>query len=79
LVYCLPYFLNNPDNGLVFYFIELNLKTNYINNNNLLLEAIIHLINLKKSNLEWQRNLMHHILENYKEYINYYRNKERIL
>ena len=78
LVYCLPYFLNNPDNGLVFYYIELNLKTNYINNNNLLLEEILYLINLKKkSPIEWQRNLIYNILENYKVYIDYYRNREK--
>jgi hypothetical protein len=79
LVYCLPYFLNNPDNGLVFYFIELNLKTNYINNNNLLLEEIIYLINLKKkSTTDWQRDVIYNILENYNIYIRNYDNKERI-
>jgi len=80
LVYCLPYFLNNLDNGLVFYFIELNLKTNYINNNNLLLEEIIHLINFKKmSTIDWQRDLIYNILENYKVYIHYYDNRDRIV
>lgn len=80
LVYCLPYFLNNSNNGIAFYFIELNLKTNYINNNNLLLEEIINLINLKRtSTAEWQRDLIYNILENYKVYIDNYVNKERIL
>jgi len=80
LVYCLPYFLNNTDTGLVFYFIELNLRTNYKNKNNLLLEEIIHLINLKKnSTVDWQRHVIYNILENYKIYINNYINKERIL
>ena len=79
LVYCLKYFLDNSYNGLVFYFIELNLKTNYIINNNLLLDGVITLINFKKkSSTEWQRNLMHNILENYKEYINHYENKDKI-
>ena len=64
----------------MFYFIELNLKTNYNNNNNLLLEEIIHLINLKKTSaVEWQRDLIYNILENYKVYIDNYVNKERIL
>jgi hypothetical protein len=71
--------LDNSYNGLLFYFIELNLKTNYLNNNNLLLDEVITLINFKKnSNIEWQRNLMHNILENYKEYINHYENKDKI-
>lgn len=79
LVYCLPYFLNKPDNGLVFYFIELNLKTNYMNNNNLLLDEILQLINLKKhSPYKWQQELIYNILENYKVYIDNYVNKERI-
>jgi hypothetical protein len=79
LVYSLKYFLNNSSNGLVFYFIELNLKTNYLNNNNLLLDEIITLIHLKKnSHIEWQRNLIYNILENYKEYVNYYKNKDKI-
>ena len=80
LFYCLPYFLNNPDNGLVFYFIELNLKTNYKNNNNLLLDEILHLINLKKhSPYKWQQELIYNILENYKVYIHYYDNREKIV
>ena len=80
LVYCLPYFLNNSDNGLVFYFIELNLKTNYKNNNNLLLKEIIHLINLKKmSHHKWQQELIYNILENYKVYIDYYVNKKEFI
>ena len=77
LRYCLPYFLNNSENGLAFYFIELNLKTNFINNNNLLLEEIIRLINLKKNSVnKWQQDLIYNILENYKVYINCYENKD---
>jgi hypothetical protein len=77
LVYCLRHFLNNYDNGLVFYYIELNLKTNYLNNNNLLMEEIIYLINLKKqSPYKWNHELIYTILENYKVYVDCYDNKE---
>jgi len=35
--------------------------------------------NLKKNSpIEWQRTLIHNILENYKEYINYYENRDEI-
>jgi len=79
LTYCLKYFLDNSYSGLVFYFIELNLKTNYSNKNNLLLDEIKTMINLKKNSpIEWQRTLIHNILENYKEYINYYENRDEI-
>jgi hypothetical protein len=78
LVYCLKYFLNNYNNGLVYYFIELNLKTNYINEN-LLLEEIITLINLKKNSPHiWEKDLIYNILENHKVYIEYYENKNKI-
>ena len=80
LVYLLKYFLKNTNSGLVFYYIQLNLKTNYIINNNLLLEEIVTLINLKKySPYKWQENLINHILENYKVYVDFYENKHLIL
>jgi hypothetical protein len=80
LYYCLPYFENNPNSELVFYFIQLNIITNYYNNNKNLLEKIIDLINLKKnSEIKYDKEKIYNLLEQNKVNIEYYENKNLIL
>jgi hypothetical protein len=79
LYYCIPYFENNPNSELVFYFIHLNIITNYYSNNKNLLEKIIDLINLKKnSEINNNREKIFNLLEQNRVNIEYYENKHLI-
>ena len=79
LIYCLKYFIDNPNDHYTFIFIEQNIIVNYYVNNRLLLDEVIELINLKKKSNNEQDNIMiHNLLETNKLNINYYDNKELI-
>jgi hypothetical protein len=79
LYYCLPYFENNPNSELMFYFIQLNIITNYYNNNKNLLEKIVDLINLKKKSvIKYDKEKIYNLLEQNKVNIEYYENKHLI-
>ena len=80
LYYCLPYFENNSNSELIFYFIQLNIITNYYNNNKNLLEKIVDLINLKKnSEIKYDKEKIYNLLEQNRVNIEYYENKHLIL
>jgi hypothetical protein len=63
----------------MFYFIQLNIITNYYNNNKNLLEKIVDLINLKKKSvIKYDKEKIYNLLEQNKVNIEYYENKHLI-
>jgi hypothetical protein len=79
LFYCLKYFQYNPNSNLVFTFIQQNIIVDYYNNNELLVDEIINLINMKLSSENtYDKELIHTLLNNNKVNIGYYKNKELI-
>jgi hypothetical protein len=79
LFYCLKYFQYNPNSNLVFNFIQQNIIVDYYNNNQLLLDDIINLINMKLSSENtYDREVIYTLLNNNKVNIDYYKNKELI-
>jgi hypothetical protein len=80
LVYCIEYFYEQPDNDLIYLFLNQNIIVNYYHNNKLLLEKVLYLINLKltsKNSIDKER--IHILLENNKTNIDFYENKDRII
>jgi len=80
LMYSLKYFENNYNCHYIFYFLQLNIITNYYCNNKLLLDEIINIINYKKnSSNDEDRKQINIIIENNILNIEFYQNKEKIL
>jgi len=80
LSYCSNYFEQNPNNDLLYLFIQQNIIVDYYHNDRLLLHIIIDLINLKQnSDNENDRIKIHALLENNKANISFYNNKNLIL
>jgi len=76
LLYCCPYFIESYNHDDVYLFIEYNIITNYYHNNKMLLQEVIDLINIK---LKLQDNKICSLLDNNKENISYYENKNLII
>lgn len=80
LCYSLIYFECNPNNELIFYYIEQHIIVDYYNNNRLLLPEIIKFINLKKkSNNDYDNKKICDLIERNQSNINFYNNKNEIL
>lgn len=77
LCYSLKYFENNPDNELIFNYIEQHIIVDYYNNNRLLVPEIIKLINLKKNNFDNKK--IFDLIERNISNINFYDNKNEVL
>jgi hypothetical protein len=80
LCYCLIYFQRNPNNELLFNYIEQHIIVDYYNNNRLLLPEIIKFINLKKLSINNYDNIkIDNLIERNKSNINFYDNKNEII
>jgi hypothetical protein len=79
LSYCCDYFIENPHSSEVYNFLYQNVIVNYYHNNRLFLDKVIYLINLKKkSNDPTDIQNINSFIENNKQNINLYDNKESI-
>ena len=76
LCYCIPYFENNKEDKFLLLYISQHILVDYYSNNGYLLESVIEIINFLK-NIHPER--IQFLLDNNKNNINFYKNKEIIL
>jgi len=75
LSYCAPYFVANYTHNSTYLFIQQNIIVDYYHNNKLLLKEVIDIFNLYKNSTLGQE-IIHSLLENNRENIKYYENKD---
>jgi len=79
LLYCVPFFIANPNHELLYSYIQYNIIVNYYHNDRLLLNPIVQMIKSKQtSTSEAEREQIHVLLENNRTNIDYYDNKDVI-